>query len=148
MYDDTDLPDVRYSDPSHETFNQQRFGKPDPVSKLDIDTHWLQKPAPDVSFAFDKARRPPSLANNSLEPIAIDDEERQGERGSSMVERNKPAHDLRPPPNIRDPVERDHFNARWMTEQRNAAFANAAHDQTATERENELTRHQSREYSR
>lgn len=55
-------------------------------------------------------------------------------RYSRMVERDKPQSRFTPPQEIREAVDRRHFNKSWLAEQRDAAFAQAKTQQFRDER--------------
>lgn len=54
------------------------------------------------------------------------------ERGSDMVGKGTASPALKPPPKIRDPVDREHFNTGWLQEQRDAALAQHREPQVNT----------------
>lgn len=126
--------DVRYSHPSHEAFNERLKARQNPEPRpLDIDGPWMNKDAlsrvPNVRREFDLNRDP--LIRVQMQDEGKTEAQRRREqmgqmgRGSGMVGQDQPKHNLRPPPDIREDVDRDSFNDRWMAEQRDAVMARA-----------------------
>lgn len=60
-------------------------------------------------------------------------------RGSNMVGKDKPKHNLKPPQQTRGQVDRETFSNDWVIEARDAAFAQAAPIQSHQQPEHEMS---------
>src|SRR5687768_12065973 len=117
--------DLRWGHPSHPIFNEERFGaKP---LNYDVTAPYIPEGYIPLTGTFKQA------ISNDLSPPRETEKERDAGGGSSMVKETRPTHDLRPPPHIRDPVDRAAFNERWLEEERKAIFARASPDQERSE---------------
>ena len=88
---------------------------------------------PNVTRDFDLNRDP--LVGQQLHDMEKTEAQRRGtetDRGSGMVERDKPNPRPRPPQETGRPVDNAAFSSRWLVEQRDAALANAASRQRAS----------------
>ncbi len=115
-----DLPDVRYSHPSHAEFNAKLAAEDEPTPH-DVLADWSP------SQKLPNLRRDFAQLNTYLQPRSHlrEQDNTDQQRGSHMVEVDHLAPTLVPPPNIRDPVDRAHFNQKWLLEARNAVLAHA-----------------------
>ncbi len=103
------------------------------------DTSPLQGKVPGMRREFDRNRDPFKRAE--LDDLKKTESQRRSEserwedqvkdyrRGSTMVAKDKPRHDLRPPRDLSKESDRLKFAHEWMREQREAAMAQAAPDQ-------------------
>lgn len=78
---------------------------------------------PKVRRQFDLSRD--EYTRRQLLAMEAEQQQQSGGRGSGMVQAGVPHYLLHPPPHIRDPVNRDLFNAQWLAEQRDAALNQA-----------------------
>ncbi len=126
----SDLPDIRYSHPSHAEFNATLAARDEPTPR-DVLAPWSP------SNTLPKLRRDFDQLHTYLQPRSLaTEQDNQEQGGSMMVEDDHLAPTLVPPPNIRDPVDRKHFNQRWMLEHRNAVMAQAIIPQQHQQRDN------------
>lgn len=96
---------------------------------LNADREWISRESlPQILTDFNTSSTYDSMRSR-IENVeyAINDaskkrEEEEGERGSAMVKAQQPMLEMKPPPNIRDPVIRETFNAGWLKEQHAAAM--------------------------
>jgi hypothetical protein len=101
----------------------------------EIDGHWLSNEAvtnlPRVRHAFDLNRDPyirKQIQDNEKSESQRRQEQAGGrtEGGSGMVKRDKPVPAPHPPSSMRQSVDRQNFQGRWLAEQRDAVLARAA----------------------
>jgi hypothetical protein len=130
---DTKDGDSRWACPSHPIFNEERFGVKPP--NYNVTAPWIPQGYVPLTETFRQAE---NSTSNDPAPRRETIPERQ-DGGSSMVKEDRPRHDLRPPPHIRDPVDRAAFNDRWLEEERKAIFARASPDQERSEQAREHT---------
>lgn len=112
---------------------------------------WIDRSTlPQVKHQFETNRDP--LRKLEIEALAKTEKQRRDEdsRSASRLKDDAPQHNMQPPPAIRDPVDRDMFNARWMREQRNAAYqavqAHREHNQQQQSKEHQPEHTQERTY--
>ena len=129
MVDDT-KPDVRFSDPSHADVNAKRALTPTPPP---FDGPWIKPEKlarlPNLARDFQMNRDPHiAMQQRDLDRAAND----HGETGtgSTMVGKDKPRMDHRPPPEMRHKTDHAQFGLAWLAEQKAAAMANAKVNQT------------------
>lgn len=117
--------DIRYADPSHAAFNK-RFEPHKPMPDHDVTGPWLK---PEIANALPKVRS--AFDTRRGTPVTIQPPEQSqatvGDtgRGSTMVKRDKPKPTLTPDGEVGKAVDRGAFRGRWLSEQRDAAFARA-----------------------
>ena len=134
-----DHQDIAYSHDSHRIFNERFETK---MPSRDLTGPWISGDKIPVNLrrTFDM-NRDPYIKRQLLaqEKTEAERREKQG-RGSRMIEQDKPALHLRPPPEIRKPIERRDFGKRWLAEQRNAALSQSH----IPKNQNERLRHHQR----
>lgn len=82
-----------------------------------INGEWLERNAvPNMRRQFD-LNRDPYIAMQLLD-LEKTEHQRRTETAGGMMQSDPPAPHLRPPPNIRDPVDQDMFNSKWLAAQR------------------------------
>lgn len=125
---------IEYAHPTHKDFNERLEARQAPrVVSTPVAGPWLSAQAlaqlPKVSRAFDLNRDPLIRAQllDQQKPESQRREEQTG-RGSGMVEQDAAQALFRPPDHIRKPVDRQHFQGRWIAEQHQAVLEQA--DQT------------------
>lgn len=102
----------------------------------DINGPWISHDKiPPLLRSFDMSRDPYIRAQTlDMEKTESQRRGEQDGRGSRMVANDHPVARFNPPPELRDSVDRRHFNKSWLAEQRNAAFAQARPKQFRDER--------------
>ncbi len=132
----SDLPDIRYAHPSHAEFNARLAAKNEPTPR-DVTAPWSP------SQNLPNLRRDFAQLNTYLQPRShiTEQDNTDQQRGSRMVEVDHLAPTLVPPPNIRDPVDRESFGRRWLLEQREAVLAQAVIPQNQQQRVNTHRQH-------
>ena len=97
---------------------------------------WMSYDAvPHVLREFDMNRDPYIRAQLlDMEKTEKQRRDEQEERNSGMVKNDVPHHTPKPPRSIRAPVDREHFEQRWLLEEREAVFAQASLTQSRDER--------------
>ena len=103
---------------------------------------------PDVLREFNLNRDPYIARQIRAQELSEAERREQQGRASNMVEKDKPEFNLTPPASIRKPVERRQFNFNWLREKRDAAFEQAAKQQSSPEHSREHTKLYQREHTR
>ena len=120
-------PDIRYSDESHAKFNERFEPQQRQPANDRLTGPWIaHDQVPDVLKAFQR-NRDPDIRAQLRDMDKTEAQRRGGDTGreSTMVGRDKPAFESRPPEDISRPVDRAAFNERWLVEQRDAVLARA-----------------------
>lgn len=119
---------IEYAHPTHKDFNERLKARQAPrVVSKPIDGPWLSTQAldqlPKVSRAFDLNRDQFIRAQllDQQKPESQRREEQAG-GGSGMVEQDAARALFQPPDHIRKPVDRQHFQGRWIAEQHQAVL--------------------------
>ncbi len=120
--------DIRPSHPSHSAFNK-RFEQQSPAHDVANDPWISQGTLPDVRQEFDMNRDP--YVKVQLLDMQKSESERREEtgRGSTMVGKDKPKLNLKPPQETGKQVDDQRFRDDWLQEQHAANLARAAPDQ-------------------
>lgn len=162
---------LAYGHASHETFNAQLDKAPSVNHQHDpLTGPWISyEKTPDILREFaanSEPERNAMLRAQRLDMAKTEAERRReqsrGDKGeqtgnggsqnqqrmSSMVQKGASKPSLTPPPHIRDPVDRQHFNEAWMLEKRDAALARADLKASLPERGQTHTLSQTHEPSR
>lgn len=125
-------PDIRYAQPGHEIFNKRLEEKRNPIPKsVDLSGPWMKPEVlaklPELRRDFEHSRDP--HARSQWREVGTQRREDQSGRTTKLID-DPPALVFRPKDPRRKAVERQHFNARWMAERRDAAMKFAAPDQS------------------
>ena len=127
---------IAHADESHRDFNRRFEQKPMP-KPVNVNGPWLSNDVlealPRVKQDFERTRE----ATNGITRIRSDG---HSERGSGMVEKDKPAPAYRPSNSNRNAVDRESFRERWLAEQRDAVMAQTALQQPSHEPQREVSR--------
>ena len=128
---DQKVPSIRYAHENHAAFNKALAARQKSKSpELDISAPWMPPETlfglPRVHKDFDVSRDP--AAAKKLDEAKKNTANRGGQdgRGSTMVKRDKPSPEHRPPPEMRRSVDQRQFNDRWLAEERDAVMRRAA----------------------
>lgn len=129
-------------------FNERLAQRQKPKPR-DISGPWLSNEAmnnlPRVRRAFD-LNRDPMIAKQIRDNEKTESQRRQEQvdgqagRGSTMVKQDRPAPAPHPTGPDADAVNREAFKERWLTEQRDAAMAQAEEQQSTPELARDMAR--------
>ena len=119
---------IAYSHPSHKEFNERLEARQAPrVASTPVDGPWLSAKAlaqlPALGRAFD-LNRDPYVRAQRLDERKTEAQRREDAsgRGSGAIEQEAAKPAFRPPEHIRKPVDRAHFDERWLAKQRAAVM--------------------------
>lgn len=121
---------IDYAHPSHRAFNARLAARERPQARhADVAGPWLDNEVvrrlPGVRRDFAHMREPAGRDRSPTHGVAGNGAGETGGRGSDMVKRDRPKANLTPPEELRRPADERAFCENWLTERRNAAFAQA-----------------------
>lgn len=119
---------IAYSHPTHKDFNEQLAARQAPRAvTTPVGGPWLSPEAmaqlPNLGRTFD-LNRDPYVRAQRLDEHKTEAQRRDdgAEQGSGVIEQEAAKPAFRPPEHIRKPVDREHFNERWLAKQRAAVM--------------------------
>lgn len=119
---------IRYSHATHEEYNKRFEPKEAPSG---VDRQWIasENIPPVLKDFYQSAYDSMSYSRVENAEYAIkegsEQREEQDGRGSGMVQSEQPKPVYKPPPSIRNPVDRENFKSGWLQEQHEAAMRSA-----------------------
>lgn len=131
--------DIRPAHPSHSEFNKRL--EPQSPARDVANEPWISRDKlPPLRREFDMNRDP--YVRAQLLDIQKTESQRREEsgRGSTMVGKDKPKLNLKPPQETGKQVNDQRFKYDWLKEQRDAAMAQAAPDQRQQQPDHMQTR--------